>query len=63
VKKKYHYSCNSGDWSVDKKYPVKIIVDPNDKSKITLIWESSYSGQFDLHCGKYSKTIIVESLF
>ena len=64
VKKSYSYQCAAaGKWHVDKKYPVLIEVDPQDQSKITLKWNSPYSGQFDLHCGKYSKTIIVESLF
>ena len=64
VKKTQSYSCAAaGEWHVDRKYPVIIKVDPNDASKITLKWDSSYSGQFDLSCGDFSKTIIVESLF
>ena len=64
VKKKYSYSSTvDGEWFVDKKYPVSIAVDPNDSKQITLSWDSSYSGQFDLHCGNCVKTIIVESLF
>lgn len=64
VKKTYAYSCAAGgQWYVDRKYPVVITVDPNDATKIVLKWDSSYSGQFDLTCGDYSKTIIVESLF
>ena len=64
VKKKYIYQCAAGgQWHVDRKYPVSIEVDPQDSTKIILTWTSSYSGQFDLYCGDYSKTIIVESLF
>jgi hypothetical protein len=64
IKKSYTYSCAvAGSWYVDRKYPVIITADVNDPTKITLKWNSSYSGQFDLHCGDYSKTIIVESLF
>lgn len=64
VKKTYAYTCAAGgQWHVDRKYPVVITVDPNDTTKIVLKWDSSYSGQFDLTCGDYSKTIIVESLF
>ena len=64
VKKTYSYLCAAaGEWHVDRKYPVVIKVDPNDATKITLKWDSSYSGQFELSCGDYSKTIMVESLF
>ena len=64
VKKTYNYTCAvAGEWHVDKKYPVVIKVDPDDATKITLKWDSSYSGQFELYCGNYSKTIVVESLF
>ena len=64
IKKSYSYECTiEGAWHVDKKLPVIITIDQNNPKKITLKWDSSYSGQFDLHCGKYSKTIIVESLF
>lgn len=50
-------------WKVDKKYPVKLIYDVNDPRKVSLIWQGSYSGQFDLYYGEYKKTIVVESLF
>ena len=66
VKQKYEYRFNGNireKWTVDKKYPVKLIIDPKDPRKLTLEWTSSYSGQFDLHYGDYSKTIVVESLF
>ena len=50
-------------WFVDKKYPIIFEVDENDPQKITLKWNSSYSGQFDLCYGDIVKTIVVESLF
>ena len=66
VKKTYEYcytGFESGEWYVDKKYPVKITVDPDNKKKISLKWDSSYCGQFDLSFGNSTKTIIAESLF
>ena len=51
------------EWVVDKKYPVILTPDPKDPRKVTLKWDSSYSGQFELKYGKYKKTIVVESLF
>jgi hypothetical protein len=50
-------------WKVDEKYPVILTIDPKDPRNITLKWDSPYSGQFELFYGKYSKTIVVESLF
>ncbi len=50
-------------WTVDSKYPVKLEFDKVDPRNITLTWEKSYSGQFDLYYGDYKKTIVVESLF
>lgn len=66
VKKTYEYEFDGtlkADWFIDKKYPVKSTVDPDNPKKITLQWENAYSGQFELNYGKYSKTIVVESLF
>lgn len=51
------------NWSVDKKYPVIIESNPENNNEITLKWNSSYSGQFELKCGELTKTIVVESLF
>ena len=63
----YHYKGpklpTNTKWKLDKKYPVKITVDPNDRTKLTLKWLSSYSGQLILSYGEYTKTIIVESLY
>ena len=66
VKKTYEYYYNgfeSGEWYVDKKYPVKITIDPDNKKRISLKWDSSYCGQFDLSFGNSTKTIVAESLF
>ena len=66
VKKTYSYTFDGSVaalWSVDKKYPVTLIFDPEDPRNVSLKWESSYSGQFDLYYGDYKKTIVVESLF
>jgi hypothetical protein len=29
---------------VDKKYPVKMVVDSQNKKKVSIYWDSSYSG-------------------
>ena len=66
VRRTYDYSFNgslSATWSVDKRYPVKLTIDPTDPRKISVFWDSSYSGQFELYYGDYSKIIVVESLF
>ena len=64
VKKQYTYTFKGrmvAEWKVDKKYPVKLITGSDPRS-ITLVWDSTYSGQFELSYGKYTKTIVVESL-
>lgn len=66
VKKTYEYYYNGsedGEWYVDKQYPVKIIINPDNEKKISLKWDSSYCGQFELSFGNYTKTIVAESLF
>ena len=63
-KQEYIYSYKGPNfitWDYDKKLPLK--VSSLNNSEITIKWLSSYSGQFDLKCGEYSKTIVVESLF
>lgn len=69
-KKEYSYICNKiipdGKWSFDKKYPIEIVnITRNAKGKsvITIKWNSSYTGQFELSFGQFKKTIVVESLF
>ena len=66
VKKEYSFYFDgtySADWSVDPKYPVILIPDTKDPRNIKLKWDGSYSGQFELCYGNYSKIIVVESLF
>ena len=66
VKKVYSYRFNGTQactWSVDHKLPVTLTPDPNDPRKVTLSWNTTYSGQFELYYGEHSKTIVVESLF
>ena len=48
------------EWVYDKKLPLKVV---KDNKKITIIWTSSYSGQFELQYGPVKRTIVVESLF
>lgn len=62
----YHYvtaNKENSNWSIKTKCPVQLIVDENDPKKCSIKWTRSISGQFELSYGKYSKTIIVESLF
>ena len=66
IKNEYQYYFEgtlSEEWMVDKKYPVVLKVDPKDPRKVSVKWDSSFSGQFDLYYGQYKKTIVVESLF
>ena len=49
-----------GNWTWDKKLPLKASIDGN---KITIKWDTTYSGQFILSFGDVEKTIVVESLF
>ena len=65
-KKTYEYKFEGTayqEWIVDKKYPVTIIPDEFDPRHISLKWNSSYCGQFELTYGLITKTIVVESLF
>ena len=69
-KKEYSYICNKiipdGKWSFNKNYPIEIVnITRNAKGKsvITIKWNSSYTGQFELSFGQFKKTIVVESLF
>jgi hypothetical protein len=50
-------------WSVDVKYPVILKTEEQDPRIVTVKWNKTYSGQFILNYGNYSKTIVVESLF
>ena len=63
----YEYTgIAEGAWDWDKKLPIKEIPPEegtNDSKTITIKWDASYSGQFDLCFGDIKKTIVVESLF
>ena len=63
TKRTYTYTYKgekSGEWQIDKKYPIQYEINGNS---ITLKWTASYNGQFDLSFGNEVKTIVVESLF
>lgn len=65
-RKKYAYTykgINNSTWSIDPSYPVKYTINPDKTNEITLEWNNSYSGQFELVYGNFTKTIVVESLF
>ena len=65
-KKEYDYYFNGPlhlSWEVETKLPVVVFEDELNPQHIRLRWESSYSGQFELKYGSYTKTIVVESLF
>ena len=65
-KKVYTYEFEGvlqSEWTVEKDCPVELIKDPDHTRRISVRWEPGYSGQFELHYGKHSKTIVVESLF
>lgn len=58
----YKYlGIEQNEWSFDSKLPIQII--EKGENTITLKWNSSYSGQFELAYGDLRKTIVVESLF
>lgn len=60
------YQSSTDDWLIDGKYPVTITNvtrNARGRSVITIKWDSSYSGQFELKYGDNVKTIVVESLF
>ena len=63
-KKSYTYKYigdNECNWEFDNKLPITII--SQNENEITLKWEATYSGSFDLKCGDCNQTIVVESLF
>ena len=74
-KKQYDYyigNSTSGKWYVDIGVPVKLnmYINENGYNAVSVKWEQSYSGQFDIWFGSsnkedanYVKTIVVESLF
>ena len=65
-KKVYTYKFNglrNNKWVVQKDRPVRYNIDSEDSSIIYLMWDSSYSGEFEISYGLYKKKIVVESLF
>lgn len=67
-KKEYLYTIGGnikGEWKVKGRVPVKLtpITDDNGYPAVQVKWDSTYSGEFELIYGNYSKTIVVESLF
>ncbi len=62
-KKTYIYEyigIASGEWAWNQKLPIKASINGN---KITIKWNATYNGQFELFFGDIKKTIVVESLF
>lgn len=62
----YHGSIKDVEWHVaNNKVPVTLNPYYNDKNEscVKVIWNASFSGQFDLYYGEIKKTIVVESLF
>ena len=57
----YRNRKEAAEWSIiTKNVPVEYKI--NDH-QITIKWNSSYHGQFEIGCSGYKKTIVVESLF
>ena len=64
-KKEYTYTFSGAlisDWTIEAKTNA-ISYEEIDEHTIKLKWNSSYSGQFNLKYGTFTKTIVVESLF
>ena len=58
----YTYTgSETGEWTYNGKLP--IAVSKKEGKTITIIWNSSYSGQFEIKYGSATKTIVVQSLF
>ena len=65
-KLEYKYAALSkekGEWRINSKCPVQLIVNKDNPKECTIRWIRAISGQFELSYGQYSKTIVVESLF
>ena len=65
-KKTYTYKfigLKTSSWKVQKDRPVRYSIDQDDPTIIYLMWDSSYSGEFEISYGLYKKKIVVESLF
>ena len=68
----YIYNNQQKNWYIDTNVPVnyKVFINEDGYNAISIKWNQSYSGQFDIWFGdadkanaKYKKTIVVESLF
>ena len=58
----YTYVGNEeAEWKISPKAPVSI-EDINGKT-ITILWEDTYDGQFEISYGSVTKTVVVEPLF
>ena len=65
-KKVYDYKFNGlaiSSWKVQKDRPIRYNIDKDDPTILHLIWDSSYSGEFEISYGLYKKKVVVESLF
>jgi len=66
-KKTYTYKFNGdieiGKWSVQKDRPVRYSIDEDDPFTIYVMWDSTYSGEFELKYATFTKKVVVESLF
>ena len=67
VKKTYEYIFTGEEdvagWSIDARYPVLWEIDSADSRKISLKWNATYGGQFEIKYGDCIKTVVAESLF
>lgn len=50
-------------WKVQKNRPVRYSIDEDSPDVIYLMWDSPYSGEFELSYNDFSKKIVVESLY
>ena len=65
-KMEYKYvtpSKENGEWKITSKCPVQLFVSKDNPKECTIKWVRAISGQFELSYGRFSKTIVVESLF
>lgn len=66
-KKTYTYTYTGAivaeGWKIDKKYPITIATDKKDNRVAYIMWDNTFSGQFEISYGDIIKTIVVESLF
>lgn len=64
IKYTYKATCNKqGEWNIDSRYPIRMVVDEDNPRTVHIEWLRAMSGQFNLNYADYSKTVVVESLF